>query len=111
MHELPQSHHTAHAPLVTLHAACASVQCDVVAIDCSTTMTHSLQQLINCCLFAAENETSKKGALAYDYILAPSKGDTPKKVMTPPRQRPVSLEIIDMKMKSAQLRRHVRWFH
>ena len=52
-----------------------------------------------------EGSKDKNGGMAYDFILERAKGNTPKK--TPSKERPLSQELIEKKLKDAEARRLV----
>ena len=51
----------------------------------------------------------KSGGMAYEVILKPAAGDSPApRPKSPPKERPLSQELIEKKLKEAEERRQVR---
>merc|ERR1712025_190472 len=50
-------------------------------------------------------ESSKQKAMAFDVILEPAQRESPRRPVSPPKERPLSQELIELKLKSAENRR------
>ena len=55
-----------------------------------------------------ETSKEKSGGMAYEVILKPATTDTVQRPPSPPKERPVSQEIIEKKLKDAEERRQVK---
>ena len=63
------------------------------------------------CFPVAESPKGKEksGGMAYEVILKPAAGDSPApRPKSPPKERPLSQELIEKKLKEAEERRQVR---
>lgn len=56
----------------------------------------------------AESPKEKTGGVAYDVILKPANPDVAPRPSSPPKERPISQEFIEKKLKDAEERRLVR---
>ena len=56
----------------------------------------------------AEGPKEKAGGMAYEVVLKPATADNAPRPSSPPKERPLSQEIIDKKLKEAEERRLVR---
>lgn len=57
--------------------------------------------------FIAEAAKEKSGGLAYEVILKPASADNVPRPQSPPKERPISQEVIEKKLKEAEERRLV----
>lgn len=56
-------------------------------------------------VWKAEGPKEKAGGMAYEVVLKPAQADTAPRPTSPPKERPLSQEIIDKKLKEAEERR------
>ena len=56
---------------------------------------------------ATEAQKEKTGGMAYEVILKPASADAVPRPMSPPKERPISQEFIEKKLKDAEERRQV----